>query len=395
MKWTCKPGAGCDFELLFENHRNPSARYDDCPRDLMICRSCGIVALDTDSIDDDWLADYYSKFNPFERPGVLPEGHRAMREGQVEWVIDNLPDDRGVRTVLDVGCGAGYALKLFRDRGYDVWGIDHSRVMIESVAATYGIPGYVGGFDPGIVERRYGIVTCVGTLEHFLDPAREIGKFREAVEDGGLLFLEVPDAEFPRWNMVPDHLCFEHLFHFTERTLGRLLELGGFEVTAVAHLEYPADSGNPECVLRVLARKVDAPRTRYVDVNDIERERAVIGEYRQKHDEYLAAFSARLREIKAKVGSERLAIYCGGEHTASLLDRFDFSDVDLAVIFDSDPAIAGTEIKGIPVRHGSEAAAMSIRHYLLSTTNHEKVIYEQLKAMDPGCSVYGLYSQLD
>jgi SAM-dependent methyltransferase len=395
MKWRCKTASACDFEFLYSNHRNPSARYENCPLDLMICRACGLVALDTDSIDEAWLADYYSKFNPFERPGELPAAHRAMREGQVRWVLDDLSPDHETHTVLDVGCGAGYALKLFRDAGYDIWGIDHSSVMIESIAETYGIPGYVGGFDPKVVERRYDIVTCMGTLEHLLDPSQEIDKFNQALTDDGFLFVEVPDAEFPRWNMVPDHLCFEHLFHFTERTLGRLLELGGFEVVAVDHLEYGPDSGNPECVLRVLARRTANPRTRYLDESDYEHEVEVIREYRRKHDEYLALFDERLRKIAEKVGDEALAIYCGGEHTAALLDRFDLSRFNVPVILDSDPAIAGSEIKGIPVRHSSEAAAKPVHHYLLSTTNHERVIYDQLKAIDPTFRVYGLYQQLD
>src|SRR5207237_77592 len=142
-----------------------------------------------------------------------------------------------VRSVLDVGCGAGYMLSLFRDRGFDVHGIDQSPAMIENLRTTYGIEGVAGSFEAATAGGPYDLVTCVTVLEHMLDPGATIETLAAVLAAEGFAYIEVPDAEFPRAEMVPDHLAFEHLFHFTERTLGRLLELGGFEIVSVAHVE--------------------------------------------------------------------------------------------------------------------------------------------------------------
>ena len=394
MRWRCK-SRECDFEQVYSNHHNPSARYAHAPVDVLICRSCGLVALDSDEVTEEWISQYYATFNPFERPGPLTPGHRALRAEQVAWVLDNLPEGHGVRTVLDVGCGAGYMLALLRDHGFDVRGLDESPAMIENLRATYGIEGTVGSFDAETAGGPYDLVTCVTVLEHMLDASATIGTLACVLDDGGFVYVEVPDAEFPRADMVPDHLAFEHLFHFTERTLARLLELGGFEIIEVAHVDNPADSGNPESALRILARLVETPRPRYIGVNDYEHELDVLRRYRKQHEAYLARFDERLRDLKSKVGDEELVIYCAGEHTAALLDRFDLGAFTIPFIVDGDPAIAGSEIAGIPVRHRSELPGTPVRHFLLSTTNHEREIYEDLKALDPAFRVYGLYTQLD
>ena len=90
-----------------------------------------------------------------------------------------------------------------------------------------------------------------------------------------------------------------------------------------------------------------------------------------------------------------MAIHCAGEHTALLLDRFDVSGFDIPYIFDGDPAITGRKIKGIPIRHSSEIAKSDVKHFLMSTTNHENEIYTALKEKVPDCRVYGLYEDFD
>ena len=382
-------------EYLFSNFKKESARHADYPLDVHICRGCGLVFLNMDKVSEAALERYYTTSNTFERPGALFEGHKPLREGQMQWALDHLPADFRGKKVLDVGCGAGYVLKLFKDKGFQTWGNDYSPAMIRNLRELYGIDGYQGPFSPERVERLYDLITCITVLEHLPDPNRVLGEFGRTLAPGGFLFLEVPDAEFPRWDMVPDHIAYDHLYHWTERTLGRMLEQNGFEVAAAAHVENAPDSGNPECVLRMLARKGDNLRARARDVNDYEREKEVLRRYKEKHDGYLAGFQRKIDEVKKKTAGESLAIFCAGEHTATLLSRFDFSGLRIPFLFDNDPAVAGKSLAGIPVRHGSEAAQKEVRHYLLSTTNHEKAIYENLKKLDPDSRVYGLYASLD
>ncbi|HND64753.1 MAG TPA: class I SAM-dependent methyltransferase [Elusimicrobiota bacterium] len=383
------------FEWVFKNFNKPSSRHAAVPLDVLICRSCGLVCLDLTGLEPSTLAAYYTTSNTFERPTALYEGHRPMRESQVRWIAERLPSGPAGRKLLDVGCGAGYVLKLFKDRGFAVWGNDFSPAMIKNLRDTWGIPGYQGPFSPERVERSYDVITCLCVLEHTLDPADVVRQFHGTLTPGGFLALEVPDAEFPRHDMVPDHLAFDHLYHWTERTLGRLVERFGFEVVAVEHVDNPPDSGNPEPTLRLLARKTENPRRVYGEINDYDREKKVLLEYRRRHDAYLKSFQDKIDAIKTKVGDRPLAIFCGGEHTATLLSRFDFSAFNISCVYDNDPAIAGKTLGKYPIRPGSEAATSGVQHILLSTTNHERSIHDELKRANPALRVYGLYSVLD
>lgn len=387
---------GCrDFEFLFSNLEHASARHASYPRDVCICRSCGLVCLDVSELSEQVLEDYYRENNTFEPVQELFEGHRPMREAQVDWVLRNLPADHGVRTVLDVGCGAGYALHVLKERGFQVWGIDQSHRMIENLKRAWGIAGYQGAFSARKVEREYDLVSCLCALEHMLDPAAVMDELRRAVRPGGFLYLELPDSEIPLWNVVSDHVGFDHLWHWSQRTAARMLETHGFEVLTSEPVQNAWDSGNPEPVFEILGRRCDSFQPRWTTHNDYESMKGAMNVYRRKHQEFLAGFQQKLDAVRARIGFEPIAIFCGGEHTATLLARFDFSGLNVQFILDNDPAIVGRELCGLPIRAGSEASERDVSNYLLSTTNHEHAIYEDLKKADPDCRVFGLYNQLD
>ena len=391
----CNTCDSSDIEFLFSNSLSSTVRMDDIPRDVMICRDCGQVFLDVSKISEADLGAYYTNFNPFEVPGALVEDHQSARREQCGWVVSNL-EKHGVsvkgQKLLEVGCGTGFLLNLFNEAGFDVEGVEFSSKMAENVREVYKLSCHGGGFDPEVLSPPYDCIASVTVLEHVWDPKAAVASFHALLADGGFLYLEVPDAEFPRADMIPDHLAFEHIHHWTERTLGRLLNSCGFEILEVEHIENAEDSGNPEAVVRIFARKGNGAEDRYAKVNDYEREKAVLADFRNRHDDYRAAIQTKIRKFLEEAGDEPFAIYCGGLHTSSLLELFDFSGRTPACIFDGDMAIAGRELNGIRIHHGSTVAEHPIRHFLLSTTNHERSIHAYLKSIDAGYRVAGIYT---
>ena len=395
MTITCNSCGATDYELLFSNHKSPNIRFAAAPRDVCICRACGLVFLDITELSQQDLADYYTTFNTFVRPGPLAPGQILRREGQVEWVFKRLPADHDIKTAVEVGHGSGYVLKLLQDKGLNVWGVDYSQAMHDSMKELYGIDGYVGAFSPDIIEKEYDLLVNIQTLEHMMDPNETLAGFSQALAAGGYAFIEVPDSEYPRWDCLPDYFTFDHLYHFTGQSLGRMLEQNGFEIIASEHIDNPKDSGNPFTVLRMLARKTKSPAAQYSSINDYRHQKDVMISYRENFEDYLEGFSRKINAIKARVGNEKMAIHCAGEHTALLLDRIDLSGFNIPCIFDGDPATNGKDIMGIPVRHSSEIANSGFGHFLMSTTNHENEICSALKKAVPGCHVYGLYEEFD
>lgn len=100
--------------------------------------------------------------------------------------------------ILDVACGRGEWLAVARDHGCEVSGIDISEKAI--AACSRSLPEAV--VEQGVAESlpwdddSFDVVTCLGSLEHFLDPVAAIREMvRVAKEDARFLIL-VPNSGF-------------------------------------------------------------------------------------------------------------------------------------------------------------------------------------------------------
>lgn len=134
------------------------------------------------------------------------------------------------RTLLDVGCGEGYALAFFREQGWAVKGIDFSSAGVESKNPACKDALATGDiFELLQAEmatgRTYDVVWLQNVLEHVIDPLDLLKSLRMLVSPGGLAVVTVPnDCSITQrgalahqhidnafWVAPPDHLTyFDH-----------------------------------------------------------------------------------------------------------------------------------------------------------------------------------------
>lgn len=101
-------------------------------------------------------------------------------------------------TVLDVACGSGEWLAVCRDRGASIAGIDISEKAIERCkqylvdGRFFAQPAEKLPFDDG----EFDLVTCLGSLEHFLDPVASLTEMVRVASDAATFVLLVPNADF-------------------------------------------------------------------------------------------------------------------------------------------------------------------------------------------------------
>lgn len=233
----------------------------DGPLHLVRCRSCGLVyvtpRLDQRTIRALYDDDYFTTGNGARR------GYRdylADREYYVRTFrrrMRQLERHAGSgRQLLDVGCAAGFFLEVCRDSGWDVCGVDPAACMVQYAQSKLGLPVFCGTlrarcFRPG----SFDVVTLWDVLEHMPDPRRELLEVNRVLQPGGLLVAEtqdigswVPKVMGKRWIHYGNDL---HLFHFTPRSLTRLLQETGFRVKTITR----ADAGKA-CNLRFVADKL-------------------------------------------------------------------------------------------------------------------------------------------
>lgn len=157
-------------------------------------------------------------------------------------------------SMLDVGCGEGYALSYFRNKGWDVRGLDFSRAGVESKnpdCAQFLIEGDVTGLleEERAAGARYDVIWLQNVLEHVLDPVALMTFLRSLVKPDGALVVTVPndfsklqleaqrrghiDREF--WVALPDHLSY-----FSRDSLAGIGSATGWSVLDVL-ADFPID----------------------------------------------------------------------------------------------------------------------------------------------------------
>lgn len=98
-------------------------------------------------------------------------------------------------TVLELGCGDGFAMDKLKERGYKVFGCDINESKVAK-AKTFGHKARVedlhsltytkGGFDA---------VYCTHTLEHSYDGYKAFEEIYRVLKNNGVAFVIVPDHE--------------------------------------------------------------------------------------------------------------------------------------------------------------------------------------------------------
>tara|TARA_Y100000768_G_scaffold63599_1_gene43716 strand:- start:18157 stop:19338 length:1182 start_codon:yes stop_codon:yes gene_type:complete len=390
----CNTCGSASYEFLFENSIKSTARMKKIPNKVIICKNCGHVFLDYFFLEQKDLENYYQNNNPFEKVEQLDPAHQKVRTEQLNFVINNIKEVKKDFKFLDIGCGAGYFLSLVKQRGFYCEGVERSNMMCEMINEHYKIKCTNTSFEELRLENKFDVVSIITVLEHLYNPKRCIEKISELIKEDGYLFIEIPDTEFPRHDILPDYLAFEHIHHWTKNSLSNLLQLSGFETIHYEQKRNDDDSGNPENVLRVLAKKNNLlPRN--LLVNDYVKQSKNLKEFKENHNKFVQKFQIKIDNILKKLKNENLNIYCAGLHTSTLLSLFPNLSTKIINIYDSDEGLKNTKLNNFQVSSSKEINNKTLKNFLMSTTNHEHTIYKFLKSINNEFKVYGLYNDFD
>ncbi len=225
-----------------------TTKFQDGPVRVVTCTGCGLVyvtpRLQGQALLDVYDAGYWKSSNPKQRgyADYAREAALYLKTYRKRWaLVQQWLPARG--RILDLGCAAGYFLRVAQEHGHDVHGIEMSAAIAgEAVQALGADRVHIGTLEEGIAAKghadgTFDLITLWDVVEHIPEPQPVLRRLRALLKPGGKLLLETQNVASrwanwlgPRWHHYKHD---EHLYHFTPATLTRLLGDCGFHVETV------------------------------------------------------------------------------------------------------------------------------------------------------------------
>lgn len=227
----------------------PTLVFAEPPYQVLRCPKCSLVWVSPrwrdEAIHEVYGEDYWKSDRPRTKGYANYASEAALYlktfRRRMKFVARHVPP--GGR-ILDVGCAAGYFLRVTKDAGHDVFGVEVSPAIateaIQALGADRVWVGTLGSLPPdrpGCAPESFDLVTMWDVVEHVPDPQALLEQARAMLRPGGKLIVETQnvDSRFAkllgrRWHHFKHE---EHIYHFNQKTIRRLLDQAGFAVESM------------------------------------------------------------------------------------------------------------------------------------------------------------------
>ena len=288
--------------------------------------------------------------------------------------------------VLDVGAHRGaFALEL--KGAYpkaSIIGIEPDARLVAGWARRPGFIWLNARFeDTRLEDEGFDLIYSCHTLEHLKSAREALLAHRAALAPGGYLLIEVPNvAHIAASDIVDEFFVERHLYHFSRRTLIRMLAVCGLRAVAVADTR---DTAN----LTVVAVKGDEPRLAVpADRQEVEAAAALISSYQAARFKNISALANVARTIDA-MAPRKVAVWGAGRLLGSLIENGGLKAQSLAAIVDRNLARYTNQAHGVPLSPPEILARLKPDIVVVLSRSLEQEIRREAETHVPGIEVIG------
>jgi SAM-dependent methyltransferase len=205
------------------------------------CQGCGLLYINPRPSQEEmgrFYPETYSWKETLEADSFLTKCVRKLEKGYRYHLLQDEVSKvvkftgRSCGEVLDVGCGTGDRLDVFRSRGFETYGVetsdsaDYARDRLKLNVLKGDL------FSAHFQDRFFDIVTLYNVLEHTHSPGAVCQEVHRILKEDAFLIIQVPNKDSlqskifgKRWAAfdIP-----RDLYYFNHKTLRELLEKIGF-----------------------------------------------------------------------------------------------------------------------------------------------------------------------
>jgi len=204
------------------------------PYKIVRCKYCQLLYLNPQPLGEEitktYTEDYYSA-----------SWGKDIAENKFR--LKNVERFRKGGRLLDVGCGIGAFLKLARQNGWQVSGLEVSEFATKYVNEELNIECFLGSLENlNSPSNSYDVITLWHVIEHMRNPLEALKKANRLLSKKGMIFLATPNQNFweirisanRRISVNKDLVEKErHLHFFAPHSLKKMMGKAGFKVVDI------------------------------------------------------------------------------------------------------------------------------------------------------------------
>ena len=249
------------------NHNKQDIVYVDCPLcngneydkiatewgrlRIVKCTECSLIYV-SPRLREPEKTYWGAKENYLKEAALIFEGKKkSNRDVNYNADLQKIKKLKPKGNFLDVGTNMGLFLRLARNQGWRLFGIEPSPTLSEIAREKFELDVFTGYLNENkFADSFFDIVTIIDVFEHIPNPLDMLQDVKRVIRQDGLLFIKVPNANFSllKYSVYKKILCKfsfpqdifrdifdsrEHIVHYTKDTIVKMLDKGGFRVNSV------------------------------------------------------------------------------------------------------------------------------------------------------------------
>jgi len=135
-------------------------------------------------------------------------------------ILETLDKQNGSMKILDMGCGSGFFMLMFRGR---LIGLDNAENV--EICRKRGLQAYPIDLEKDrfpLENETFDATVCLEVLEHLTDPNNILDEICRILKSGGYLLMSTPNNRMPTWRIRDFLFRFKVISRiYTSRELGK------------------------------------------------------------------------------------------------------------------------------------------------------------------------------
>lgn len=335
-----------DLEPIHRQHFLFPEQETPVHYDVVTCKNCGFGF--ASEIPDQSVLNQFYQTSEHHLHTSLPPGLASIHREFFDFIQEHIEPKPSSRTrVLDIGAGMGHFLNHFRQSGLrSLLGIEPSSTAAKLGREVYGLEIKTETIDTLQLPESFDLITLCGVLEHIADLKNSLLKINALMQEGGHLFIAVPDVA--TFGDAPPKEAFlefalEHINFFSATSLDNLLSEAGF--TSV-HVESRHNDFYGNSYLFALYRKTGIESSHSAPQTDL-LAAASLHTYVTLSQQILSPTASTIGLLADS--KEPLIIWGAGSLTSRLFCDTALKDTNIVGIIDRNKALHNRKLLGFPI----------------------------------------------